>query len=528
MTFKTYLILFFTGLILPIAIAQFQPKPGYLDSEYYYAGGIQLATGNGFNEPYLWNYLDGTTSLPHPSHTYWFPLASIISAIPMWLLNNTSYTVARIPFILISGLIVPITAYLAYLFSKRKDMAIISGIFAIFSVYHAPFVGVTDNFSLFMLFGGLYFIVVTKLLEDTTQKKYWLILGLLAGFLALSRSDGLLWLGMTFLFMLFQIKQSQDSNLQSPITNYFSFITRHSVLAILGFLLIMSPWYIRNFINFGTLMAPGGSRALYLQNYDQTFIYPPEALTKESFLTYGWENIWNDRFWALEVNLQSTFAAHGGIILFPFIIAGILYFRKDVRVKLAIIAWLILFFVMTFLFPFAGARGAFFHAGAALQPMWWVLAPLGLDSILASLRNRGWGDERGRIIFTSSLVMVTIILTFFVVYIRVFQLGWGEININYLKVEQLLVQNGIEADDIVIVRDAPGYYLDTNRSGVSIPYGGTSAILEVSKQFGAEYLILEQEAALADLKNLIESPNRNENFIFLGEVDGANIFKVIP
>lgn len=527
MKFKTYFILFLSGLILPIIIAQFQPKPGYLDSEYYYAGGIQLATGKGFTEPYLWNYLDGTTSLPHPSHTYWMPLASIISAIPMWLFNNTSYAVARIPFIIIAGLIVPITAYLAYLFSKRKDMAIISGLFAIFSVYHAPFVGVTDNFSLFMLFGGLYFIFVTKLLEDATQKKYWIVLGLLAGLLSLSRSDGLLYLGITFLFILITIKKNLQSS-NSLISNLKLLITNYLLPTLLGFLIIMSPWYARNFKEFGTFMSPGGSRALWLQNYDQTFIYPPEALSKESFLEYGWENIWNDRLWAINNNLQSGFAAHGGIILFPFIIAGILYFRKDIRVKLAVIAWLILFLVMTFLFPFAGVRGAFFHAGAALQPMWWVLAPLGLDSILASLRKRNWGDERGRIIFTSSFVLVTIILTLFVVYIRVFQLGWGEGETNYIEVEQVLQENAIQPQDVVIVWDAPLYYLDTNRSAISIPYGGFESILAVSEQFDAKYLILEPEAALGELKNLLNSPNQNENFILLGEVNDAKIFKINP
>jgi hypothetical protein len=290
----------------------------------------------------------------------------------------------------------------------------------------------------------------------------------------------------------------------------------------------MSPWYARNYKEFGTFMSPGGSRALWLQNYDQTFIYPPEALSKESFLEYGWENIWNDRLWAINNNLQSGFAAHGGIILFPFIITGILYFRKDVRVKLAVIAWLILFLVMTFLFPFAGVRGAFFHAGAALQPMWWVLAPLGLDSILASLRKRNWGDERGRIIFTSSFVLVTIILTFFVVYIRVFQLGWGEGSANYVEIEKQLIQNGITENDVVIVWDAPLYYLDTGRSAISIPYGGTHAILAVSGQFNAHYLILEPEAALEPIQNLMKNPNQNNQFIFLGTVDDANLFKIVP
>ena len=74
MSFRTYVLLFISGLILPIIIAQFQPFPGYLDADYYFAGGMQLVKGHGFNEPYLCNYLDGTTSLPHPSPPDEMPL----------------------------------------------------------------------------------------------------------------------------------------------------------------------------------------------------------------------------------------------------------------------------------------------------------------------------------------------------------------------------------------------------------------------------------------------------------------------
>lgn len=516
MSFRTYLILFLSGLILPIIIAQFQPIPGYLDSDYYFAGGIQLVNGKGFTEPYLWNYLDGTTSLPHPSHTYWMPLASIISALGMWVTGQTTYASARLPFIVLAALVVPVTAALAYSFSKKREAALISAVLAIFSVYSAPFVGVTDNFSLFMLFGGLYFIVATKLIEDPSRRRYWLFLGLLSGLLSLSRSDGLLWLAITFLFALFRAPKEKFSR-------FTLYTVTNSLIAFFGFLLIMSPWYVRNLNTFGTLMAPGGSRALWLENYDQTFIYPPESLNMDAFLATGWKEIISDRLWALNLNLQSGFAAHGSIILFPFIVAGVLYFRKDERVKLAATAWLILFFVMTFIFPFAGARGAFFHAGAALQPMWWTLAPLGLDEILLTLRKRNWGDDRTRIIFQSSLVMIAIILTIFVVNLRLFTLGWGEDEIDYPAVEAFLLKNGIETGDIVIVRNAPGYYVATERSAISIPYGGANAILSAADQFGANYLVLESKTASSLLEN---NPQYNNRFMLLGEVKDAYIIKI--
>ncbi len=528
MSFRSYFFLFILGLFVTIFIALFQPIPGYLDSDYYYAGGIQLATGNGFTEPYLWNYLDGTTSLPHPSHSYWMPLASIVSAFGMWLTGQTTYASARLFFFLIAATIPPLTAALAYTFSQRRDLAITSGLLAIFSVYHAPFVGVTDNFSLYMLFGGLYFILATQLIQFPTRIRNWFLLGIFSGLMTLSRSDGLLWLALTFLFAI-RTFRSLTFNFQPSTFNFRVFTIHLSSLTLIlfGFLFIMSPWYVRNMRVYGTPMAPGGSRALWLGNYDQTFIYPPTELTKESFLALGWDHIFKDRLWALSNNLQSGFAAHGGIIVFPFIIAAIIYYWKDERVKLASLAWLILFFIMTFIFPFAGARGAFFHAGAALQPMWWTLAPLGLESILLSLRRRGIGNDQNRVIFRSALILVALTLTSYVVYLRLFTLGWGEGDeALYPAIEQFLVKKGIENNDIVIVRNAPGYYLATGRSAISIPYGGVDAILNAADQFNADYLVLEPGAVLDSIKDLFQNPDNQNKFIYLGEYDGVRIYQL--
>jgi hypothetical protein len=182
---------------------------------------------------------------------------------------------------------------------------------------------------------------------------------------------------------------------------------------------------------------------------------------------------------------------------------------------------------MTVLFPFAGARGAFFHAGAALQPMWWTLAPLGLEAILTSLQKRGIGHEGNRFVFRSILIMIAMILTVYVVYLRVFTLGWGEgEDAAYPVIEQVFVENGIQQNDIVIVRNAPGYYLATGRSAISIPYGGEEAILAAAKQFDAYYLVLEPEAALDPLQDLFQNPEGRSTFIYLGEYDGAHIYKL--
>src|SRR6202142_4234649 len=139
MNLRIFLLLAVLGSGLALAIAQFQAFPGYLDSDYYFAGGVQLAQGKGFTEPYLWNYLDDPQGLPHPSNTYWMPLSSIIAATGMWLTRQTTYQAGRLGFIFLAGLVPVVAAALAYSISKRRELGLISGLLAVFSIYYVPF-----------------------------------------------------------------------------------------------------------------------------------------------------------------------------------------------------------------------------------------------------------------------------------------------------------------------------------------------------------------------------------------------------
>lgn len=193
MNWRYYLLLGILSIALSLGVAQFQGFPGYIDSDYYFAGGVQLAQGRGFTEPYLWNYLDDPQGIPHPSHMYWMPLSSIIAASGMWITREASYQSGRLGFIFLSGLVPILTAMLALNFSKRRDLALISGLLAVFSIYYAPFLPVPDNYTPYLILGALYFLTLGW------QNKYsYFALGLIAGSLTLARSDGLLWLGLTF------------------------------------------------------------------------------------------------------------------------------------------------------------------------------------------------------------------------------------------------------------------------------------------------------------------------------------------
>lgn len=512
---RTYGFLFLLALGIQIAIASFENIPGYLDADYYFAGGLQLAEGRGFTEPYLWNYLDNPQGLPHPSHGYWMPLASLVAAAGMLATGAHTYAAGRLGFILLAALVPPLTSALAYTFSARRDLAITSGLLAVFSVFHLTFMPVTDNYPIYMVLGGLYFILFTR-------PRPWFWLGLLAGFMTLARSDGLLWLALTVLLAALRAKTEP-----SPSTSFLITLLRFTLFALLGFLLVMGPWYLRNLQVYGGLMAPGGSRVLWLTNYDETFIYPPSKLTFESWLASGWDAILRVRLWALWTNLQSMVAAQGHLILFPFILAGMWVHRTDRRVQIGLLGWLGLLAIMTLLFPFAGARGSFFHAGAALQPLFWSLAPIGLDHVIAAAaRVRRWPARQAQLVFRFAMVQMVILLSAYLVWFRIFERGWGEGEDLYPLVEAFLIEQGIAPQEPVMVLNPPAYFIMTGRPAIVQPYGDPATLLTVADRFGVRYFVFEAQGRLEPLKSVYDEPQNHDHFHYLGEVDGARIFEL--
>ncbi|HLO29491.1 MAG TPA: hypothetical protein VK249_10170 [Anaerolineales bacterium] len=521
MNWRHYAILFVIGLIVPFGVSRFQSMPGYMDADYYFAGGMQLAEGHGFNEPYLWNYLDDPAGVPHPSHTYWMPLASIVSALGMWVAGQPIYPAGRFPFILLSACVPLLTAALAFDISRQIRLAMVSGLLSVFSLYYAPFMPVPDNYALFMLLGSAFL-----LLAPLTQKWIPVVLGALAGLMTLARSDGLLWLGLAGLTVMWK-SANKDQGRKHSFQEWLALIVPAGLLILAGYLLTMGFWHLRNLNLFGSFLTPGGGRLLWLQNYNQTFIYPPENLTSESFLQAGWGAAVQNRIRAFTSNFSNAFGAQGGIFLFPFILVGLRQLRHDLRTRIAVTGWLILFAVMTLIFPFAGSRGSFFHAGAAFQPFWWAAAPIGMDAVLAWARSHGqFKDKNAPYFLQGILVLLAIFMTGYLVNFRVIAGGWAKDDFIYPSVERMFLEHGINPGDVVIVRNPPGYFIASGRPAISLPFGDESTILAVAEKYHAHYLVIEKGGTFAAIQGLYDRPQSNPSFAYIGEVNEARLYHI--
>jgi hypothetical protein len=298
-------------------------------------------------------------------------------------------------------------------------------------------------------------------------------------------------------------------------------------LVLLGYLLTIGWWHVRNLDLFGSLLTPGGGRLLWLQSYNQTFIYPVENLTRESFLQAGWDLALQNRVRALTSNFSNAFGAQGGIFLFPFIIIGLWHLRHDLRTKIAVTGWLILFVVMTVIFPFAGARGSFFHAGAAFQPYWWVAAPIGLEAVIVWARRRGqFTDQNAPVFLQGILVLLAIFMTGYLLNFRVIANGWAKDDLIYPSTHNILLEAGIQPGDVVIVRNPPGYYITSGHPAIALPFGDESTILAVAEKFSARYLVLEKGGTFESIQDLYDEPQSNPSFVYIGEVNDAKLYRI--
>ena len=532
MTWKISLLLAGLGLTVAVLVAAFQPAPGYMDADYYYAGGRQLATGHGFNEMVLWNYLDNPAGLPHPSNAYWMPLASLLAAAGAVLFGANSWAAARVGFLAVAAVLPPVTAALAWSLSGRRDLAITSGLLAVFPAFYLPFLPITDTFGLYMLFGGLFFLLFARFLSRTRPSS-WLFsaffLGVISGLMHLARADGLLWLLLALTAVLLFRKPGQ------PVSSIF----RSWGAVLLGYLLIMAAWFARNVSVFGTLLAPGGSKMLWLSSYDQLFAYPASQLTLAAWWHSGLAAILKARVWALGLNLASALSVQAEVFLLPLIGVGLWHLRKDRSVQLAGLAWLLTLGAMTVIFPFAGARGGYFHSGAALQTVWWALAPLGLERVIQwGRRKRGWNVAQAGKIFRMALIGLALVLSAVIVWGRVIGgktdqgtpassgQAWGQENYAYSQIDKYLILQGAAADDTVMVANPPGFYLASGNPSIAVPDGDVNTLLAAARRYHALYLILEDGSVPAGLLTVYEKPKEQTNLTYLGEIEHARIFLI--
>ena len=343
----------------------------------------------------------------------------------------------------------------------------------------------------------------------------------------MTRADGILWLGAGLAWIALDCWQSRKD-----ARGWLTRLVIRLAICLVGYLLVASPWYARNMIEFGRLMPPGGSSAIWLTKYEDLFVYPAELLTMSRWLEAGWGNAASGWWKAFSTNLQTFIAVQGSTVLAPFILIGLYQMRKNPLVRLAAVMWVVTLLIFTFVFPYQGINGSFFHSGSAFQLVFWAAAPLGIARLVEAVaRLRKW--ERGKQVkrFVEILIVgVCFMLSAGMFYQRIAGTpeapAWGSGADKYQQVEQALAGLGAAPGDVVMVNNPPGYYLANERPAIVIPYGDAAMVQSAATQFGARYLLLDENNS-GQLDDLYLQPGSYLDMRYLTSAEGVRIYEFI-
>jgi hypothetical protein len=481
-SFPRYLSLYILSLSILLGVAAFQDTPGYMDAEYYQAGGFSINTWL-WQEPFIWNYLDDPAGLPHQGFSYWMPLASLLATAGMFLTGSLSFSAGRLGFILLAAAIAPLTAGMAYRLHPDRRSALVAGLLAVCSGFYLPYLPTTDTFGLVMLLGGAFLLTSHALAREVRhihQIYLALLLGLLAGLMYLGRADGILWLGIGSVAVVLL-----------PHSPWRWSLLRLGAL-LMGALLVIAPWMARNQAVFGTFFSPAGLRPLWITTYDQLYSYPASLLTQQNWLASGLPALIAARMQALGTNLQSLLAVQGQIFLLPLMLVGLWHLRREWMVQIGVLVWTLILGVMTLVFPFQGWRGGYFHSVAALQPLLWAVTPLGLNIIVGwAAQRRKWNTAQALRTFEIGLVIMAAGFTLLVTLERLNR--WNVSAEQYARIGTDLDKLGLPPGAPVFVNNPPGFTLAAHRPSLAVPDGAPETLLAVARRYGACWVLLEPD-----------------------------------
>ncbi len=526
MTRRGYFSLFILGLAVNLAAAWFVRQPGYMDAYYYFGGARELVRGRGFTEPYLWNYLDAPTGLPHPSHLYWMPLTSLVAAACMAVFGDTFRT-AQLPFVFLAALLPPFTAALASRFNvppsgdfatfnvQRSNVPpsgdfatfnartpLIAGLLAVFPGFYLSYWATADTFALFGLLGAGCLVAAWRG-SETGRARWWALSGLLAGLAHLTRADGILLVVVAAAWGLMAVRRKEErfaGSRKKEATGGRRWPSSFFLLPTSYFLTVL-PWLVRNYLAVGAPLAPGASAALWLRDYNQLFSLAPP--TAADFLAQGWRAILAARWSALLANLQTALTVQGMIFLWPFALLAARRLRPHPLLHLPLTYYLLLLTLMTLFFPFPGARGGLFHSGTVILPFVLALAPSGIVGAVqwVAARRRSWRPEVAAPVFMGGAVLLAAGLSLLLFRARV--LGADPGHPAWNQADAVYDQIGAALPDgvTVAVNNPPGFTYHTGLPAIVILDGPPADLLTVAGRYGARYVVLDANlpAALAGL-----------------------------
>lgn len=506
-----------------VVVRVFNERPSYTDAYYHYNAAVRLASGDGLVDDYLWTYIAAPDALPAPSHLYWMPLTSIVSAVSMSLFG-VNYFGAQV------GLALAIWAasLVAFWLGVRFTGRIFLGWLASFLLLGGGFLlrmwGITDTFAIYAFVGSISLLLMGLGLADSHRRwLWWILAGVFAALGHLTRSDGLLLLLVGMISLLWPLRSA---------TMTWRSRSQFLGLFVVSYLIVMLPWFLRNLNIIGSILPVGGTQAIWYTQYEDLFNYPPDA-NPQTFFESGLDQILQSRIEGMMSAIQNLIAIEGYIILTPFMLYALWVRRRDPFMRPMIWFAIGLHVAFSIVFTYPGIRGGMLHGLTALMPFWAALSFVGLQSAVSWMAARlsHWDQYKAETGFSLMMAVVAI----------VFGLALGLprrvlANDPMPELYQTLKQIVPEGERVMLNNPSELYYY-TGLGGVSLPNEGPDIVQDIAAKYDIDYLVVQYKQNDADTSDsltiLLPEPlifDLDNPPAFLTplniEIDGARVYAI--
>jgi 4-amino-4-deoxy-L-arabinose transferase-like glycosyltransferase len=483
------LLLFLVALCVRALTGSLFGDPAYPDSYYYVNVAQQLAAGHGFSVDFIWNFVEvggrlpdaAAAVLPIPSNAHWMPLAALIQVPFIWVLGPTALASA-LPFWLCAAAVAPVTWLIAKDAGLNRGQAIAAGLLAAVPGAVTPYLGQPDNFALFMLLGAVSLWACSRGLRG--DRRAFALGGIAIGLATMSRNDGVL-LGVPFAlaFVLDLVRRPRATRIG----------WRPAIACAVGFLIVVSPWFLRQLDVFGSLSpSAANGRILFITDYRQLYSVS-DSPTLQTFLAQGLGPFLSSRLAGLTsaLTLFATMPLVG--FLTPFTLIGGWLRRRDPNFSPWIVYAITLFAFNALLFAVHVPYGTFLHSAVALLPHAYLLAVLGIAATVrwAAKRRTSWNAERATSVFTAMAVGVTLVIA--AAASLIIERQWRAQQDLRQEVAAALSARAAPADRLMSP-DAGGYRYIAGRAGIVTPNDPLPVVATALREYQVRWLVLESDS----------------------------------
>jgi 4-amino-4-deoxy-L-arabinose transferase-like glycosyltransferase len=464
--------------VVAAAVVNYAP---YTDPSYYTLVARELATGHGFTVPVIWSFLEVGSRIPNPatlpvaSNGHWMPLTSIVAAGSMWLFGPT-WRAGQVPMVILSALLVPFTYHVAWRFWQRRDVAIVSGVLAIFAGPLLLYYPTIENFAVFGAAGAGALYASARAVQSQRPGPWLALAGAAAGAATLARVDGLLLTVAPAVAWLVIGGWRRAST------------WAWGVLSAVAFAAVLAPWMVRNLDVYGALFPSAGGHTLWITSYNEQFSIG-HTVDLASYLAWGWGNIIGSKLGSWYEILGRTAVLLGGTFLFTFI-PGLWIHRRRRELQPFTAYWLVMFVVMGLVFTFHAPKGAFYHSAPAWLPFAIPMAVASLGPVATAV-GRLWPFLRRPQTHRFLLVVATLgAMTLSLIGSTVIYGQWDRSHQLDAAAAAYFEEHGL-TNDVVMYTDPATLSLLSGNPGVAPPFDPYPVVEQVIAAYHVKWVVVQ-------------------------------------